>query len=88
MFNRLWCKDYIYALKMGKQKDPYRTFISGPGGTGKSFIVNMIHQGVYYFPKSVIQAENDQPLVLKTAPTGSAAFKDWWINNSLCFCIT
>ena len=35
----------------------------------------MIHQDVYYFLKNVIQVEDDQPLVLKTALTGSAAFQ-------------
>ena len=75
MFNQLWCKDYINALKTCKWKEPYRIFISGPGGTGKSFIVNMIHHDIYYFLKNVIWAEDDQPLVLKTAPTGSAAFQ-------------
>ena len=29
----------------------------------------------YYFLKKVIRVEDDQPLVLKTAPTGSAAFQ-------------
>ena len=51
MFNWSWCKDYIHALKTGKWKDPYRIFISGPGGTGKLFIVNMIHWDIYYFLK-------------------------------------
>ena len=35
----------------------------------------MIHCDIYYFLKNVIQAEDDQPLVLKTTPTGSAAFQ-------------
>ena len=54
MFKQSWCKDYIHALKTCKRKDPYRIFISGPGGTGKSFIVNMIHCNIYYFLKNVI----------------------------------
>ena len=68
-------KDHIYVLKTCKQKDPYKIFISGPGGTGMLFIVNMIHHDIYYFLKNVIQAEDDQPLVLKTVPTASAAFQ-------------
>ena len=35
----------------------------------------MIHCDIYYFLTNIIQAEDDQPLVLKTAPTGSAAFQ-------------
>ena len=75
MYNRLWCKDYIQAIRRGSHVKPYRIFISGPGGTGKTFIVNMIKQDIPHFLKSVVRAEDDQPLVLITAPTGSAAFQ-------------
>ena len=75
MYNRLWCKDYIQAIRRGSHVKPYRIFISGLGGTGKTFIVNMIKQDIPYFLKSVVKAEDDQPLVLITAPTGSAAFQ-------------
>ena len=75
MYNRAWCKSYIQALRKGTNVKPYRIFISGPGGTGKTFIVNMIKRDIPYFLKSVVNAGDDQPMVLVTAPTGSAAFQ-------------
>ena len=75
MYNRAWCKSYIHAIRRGSHVKPYRIFISGPGGTGKTFIVNMIKWDIPYFLKSVVKAGDDQPLVLITAPTGSAAFQ-------------
>ena len=44
-------------------------------GTGKTFIVNMIKRDIAYFLKSVVNAGDDQPMVLVTAPTGSVAFE-------------
>ena len=75
MYNRAWCRSYIQALRKGTNVKPYRIFISGPGGTGKTFIVNMIKGDIPYFLKSVVNAGDDQPMVLVTAPTGSAVFQ-------------
>ena len=35
MYNRAWCKAAVIAHKKGKSINPYRIFLSGPGGTGK-----------------------------------------------------
>ena len=35
MYNRLWCKDYIQAIRRGSHVKPYRIFTSGLGGTGR-----------------------------------------------------
>ena len=35
-FHRRWCKDAVIAMKKGEAIKPYRVFLSGPGGVGKS----------------------------------------------------
>ena len=36
MYHRNWCKKTVIALKNGEPIVPYRVFLSGPGGVGKS----------------------------------------------------
>ena len=36
MFHCDWCKKAELALKQNKPVEPYRVFLSGPGGVGKS----------------------------------------------------
>ena len=36
MFRRYWSKQAILSLKEGRQVEPYRVFLSGPGGVDKS----------------------------------------------------
>ena len=75
MYNRAWCKSYINALRHGKKQEEYRIFLSGPGGTGKSHVVCLIQRDVSYFFKHTVKPDDDQPIVLITTPTGSAAFQ-------------
>ena len=35
MYNIVWCKSYINAVRQGENKKGYRIFLSGPGGQGK-----------------------------------------------------
>ena len=42
MFHRDWCKKAVHALKHGQQIEPYRVFLSGPGGVGKSHVIKLI----------------------------------------------
>ena len=35
-FHRKWCKDAVVAVKKGEAIKPYKVFVSGPGGVGKS----------------------------------------------------
>ena len=44
-------------------------------GTGKSHVVQLIERDMTYFLKSVLNADPDQPIVLMTAPTASAAYQ-------------
>ena len=75
MYNRAWCKSYINAVRHGENKKGYRIFLSGPGGTGKSHVVYLIQRDMSHFFKHTVKPDDDQPIVLKTAPTGSAAFQ-------------
>ncbi len=51
VYNRLWCKRYIAAKNKGESFPAYCLFISGPGGTGKSHVIKMIHRDIQYFFK-------------------------------------
>ena len=74
MFHRNWCKKAVLALKQGKPIDPYRVFLSGPGGVGKSHVIRLIHSDTIKFLKQSGIFEPDDVIVLLTAPTGVAAF--------------
>ena len=74
MFHRNWCKNAVIALKQGKPIEPYRVFLSGPGGVGKSHVIKLIHSDTVKFLKQSGTFEPDDVIVLLTAPTGVAAF--------------
>ena len=75
MYNKAWCKGYINARKHGEKQEGYRIFLSGPGGTGKSHIEHLIQRDMSNFCKHTVKSDDDQPNVLITTPTGSAAFQ-------------
>ncbi len=74
MFHRNWCKKAIIALKQGKPIEPYRIFVSGPGGVGKSYVIRLIHSDTIKMLRLSGSIEPDDVIVLLTAPTGVAAF--------------
>ena len=74
LFHRDWCKKAVRALKEGKPVEPYRVFLSGPGGVGKSHVIKLIHSDTLKFLKLSGTFEPDDVIVLLTAPTGVAAF--------------
>ena len=75
MYNRAWCKSYISAVRHGENQKGYRIFLSGPGGTGKSHVVHLIQRDMLHFFKHTVKPDDDQSIVLITAPTGSAEFQ-------------
>ena len=75
MYNRGWCKSYINAVSIIENEKGYRFFLSGPGGIGKSHVVHLIQRDMSHFFKHTVKPDDDQPIVLITAPTGSAAFQ-------------
>ena len=74
MFHRDWCKKAVIALKEGKPVEPFRVFLSGPGGVGKSHVIKLIHSDTLNFLKLSFTFEPDDVIVLLTAPTGVAVF--------------
>ena len=75
MYNRAWCKSYINAVRHREKQEGYRIFLSGPGRLGKSHVVHLIQRDISHFFKHTVKSDDDQPTVLITAPTGSAAFQ-------------
>ena len=75
MYNRAWCKSYINAVRHGDKKKGYRIFLSSPGGTDKGHVVHLIQRDMSHFFKHTVKPDDDQPIVLITAPPGSAAFQ-------------
>ena len=74
-FHRKWCKDAIVALKTNRPLAPYRLFLSGPGGVGKSHIIKLVHYDTMKLLKPLSgHFEPDELPLLLTAFTGTAAF--------------
>ena len=82
-FNRKWIKEQILRLKQGKKLEGYRVFLSGPGGTGKSMVIRLIHHDLTEmfrvcagFDNNVNELEQnlDDIKSLLCAFTGTAAF--------------
>ena len=42
MSNRLWCKTYVCKLCEGKVHKGYTWYLGGPGGVGKSHVIQLI----------------------------------------------
>ena len=74
MSNRLWCKTYVHKLREGKVHKGYTWYLGGPGGVGKSHVIQLIRWDMIYFLQQTMNVQPDEPLVLLTAPTGLAAF--------------
>ena len=74
MFHRNWCKKAVKGLKSSKPVEPYRVFLSGPGGVGKSHVIKLIQSDTLRLIRQSGTVEPDDVLVLLTAPTGVAAF--------------
>ena len=60
---------------MEKTKKDTEFILSGQGGTGKSHVVCLIERDMSHFFKHTVKPDDDQPIVLITAPTVSAAFQ-------------
>ena len=52
-----------------------QNFSEWPRGTGKRHVVHLIQRDMSHFFKYTVKPDDDQPIVLITGPTGSAAFQ-------------
>ena len=73
-FHRRWCKSAVISMKAGQPIKPYRVFLSGPGGVGKSHVISLIHRDTVKLLRLSGQVQPDDVTVLLTVPTGVAAF--------------
>lgn len=73
-FHRQWCKKAVLAMKKEEAIQPYRVFLSGAGGVGKSYVISLIHRDTMKLLSLSGQLQPDDITVLLTAPTGVAAF--------------
>ena len=73
-FHRRWYKDAVIATKKGEAVKPYRVFLSGPGGVGKSYVISLTHRDTVKLLHLSGQVEPEDIIVLLTALTGVAAF--------------
>ena len=73
-FHRRWYKDAVISLKTGQPIKPYRIFLSGPGGVGKSHVISLIHRDTVKLLRLSGEVQPDDVTVLLTAPTGVASF--------------
>ena len=67
MYHRHWCKQTVLAMKNGEHIKPYRVFLSGPGGVGKSHVIRLIQSDTIRLIKQSGSVEPDDVLVLLTS---------------------
>ena len=87
LFNRNWCKMAVAALRNRKAIQAYQLYVSGPGGTGKSYIIKMIHHDINYFFNLYEKAVRTDRLILLPAYTGTAAFNIDGITQHSAVCL-
>ena len=75
-YNRDWCKRAVVALRNNTRIEPYRVFLSGHGGVGKSHVIRLIQSDTMKLFRLSGEIELSDVPILLTAPTGVAAFKD------------
>ena len=73
-YHRKWCKESVQAIKDGRKTKPYRLFLSGPGGVGKSHVIKLIHSDTKKLFSLSKRFKPNDVITLLTAPTGVAAF--------------
>ena len=70
-----WCTEVVAALKKNRPCPQYLNLLSGPGGVGKSLIIQLVHYETMVRLKQLSGCyELSEVPVLLTAPTGTAAF--------------
>ena len=82
IFNRMWIKESIGKMKKGEMPESYNIFLNGPGGSGKSYVIKMIHRDTvkllrdYYIRNrgDELGGGFEDVIALITAYTGTASF--------------
>lgn len=73
-YHRRWGRNVALSFQTNQPSLalPYRLFLSGPSGVGKSHVISLIHHDTVKLLQLSRQFEPDDVLVLLTAPTGIA----------------
>ncbi len=74
MFHRNWCKQAVKALKNSKPVEPYRVFLSGPGGVGKSHVIKLVQSDTLRLIKQTGTVEPDDVLTAFNVNTTLSIF--------------
>ncbi len=67
-------KNNVVRVKNHQKPIPLRDFLTGPAGTGKSYVIRLAHRDMVHFPTLAGQTTDGFPVALLTAPSGVAAF--------------
>ena len=69
-------KEFFYHVlnSVKTDKKPMRLFLSGGAGVGKSTVTNALYEALIRYLNSQPETNPDEVSVVKTAPTGKAAF--------------
>ena len=74
-YHRNWCKSVVQAVKENKPAPKaYRAFVSGPGGVGKSHVIEILKHDTIQLLRYLPSVQPQDILCILTAPTGTAAF--------------
>ena len=74
-YHRKWCKSVIRAARHNEPfPKAYKVFISGPGGVGKSHVMDLLKNDTYRLLRHLPSVHPHDVLSLVCAPTGTAAF--------------
>ena len=74
-YHRKWCKSLIRAARHNKPvPKAYKVFISGPGGVGKSHVIDLLKNDTHRLLRYLPSVHPHDVLSLVCAPTGTAAF--------------
>ena len=68
-------KELHKCTKTWRKARRIQNFSEWSRGTGKSHIVHLIQRDMSIFFKNTVKPDDDQPIILITTPTGSAAFQ-------------
>ena len=75
------------ALKEGKPVEPYRVFLSGLGGVGKSHVIKLIYSDTLKFLCLSGAIEPDDVIVLLTAPHWYSCIQYQWYDLEFCISV-
>ena len=73
-YHRKWCKEAVVAMKENRKVEPYRLFLSGPGGVGKTHVIRLIYSDTRKLLSLSNEIKPTDVTALLTAPTGVASF--------------